>query len=155
MAMSHRLQQFLDRHHVVYTHHIHPLAYTARELARVEHIPPHEVAKTILFLGESGYGLAVLPADCYVDLDRLREALGMARLRLANEDEMAGLFDTELGAMPPIGALYNLPVYVDVRLTGEDMIAFNGGTHRDLIYMRYSDFDRLVMPTIIAFSRPS
>jgi len=35
--------------------------YTAKELASAEHVPPHSVAKTVVFLTESGYGLAVVP----------------------------------------------------------------------------------------------
>jgi Ala-tRNA(Pro) deacylase len=154
MPVLTRLREFLDQNSVDYTHTVHPLAYTAREVAAAEHIPPREVAKTVIFLGEQGYGMAVLPGDSVIDLEQLRLDLGLARLRLATEAELGGLFPAcELGAMPPFGNLWGLPVYMDERLRSEETIAFNAGSHRDVIHMRYRDFERLVNPAVLPFAR--
>lgn len=154
MPILTKLREFLDRNQIEYAATVHPLAYTAREVASAEHTPPREVAKTVIYLSEHGYGMAVLPADSVVDLEQLRLDLGMSRLRLATEAELGELFPScELGAMPPFGNLFGLPVYVDGRLAGEEMILFNAGTHRDVIHMRFRDFQRLVNPTIVAFAR--
>jgi len=89
-----------------------------------------------------------------VDLEQLRQDLGLSRLRLATEAELGELFPTcELGAMPPFGNLFSLPVYVDSRLAGEDTITFNAGTHRDVVHMHYRDFARLANPTVISFAK--
>ncbi|MGC9970959.1 MAG: YbaK/EbsC family protein [Bryobacteraceae bacterium] len=154
MPILTKLREFLDQNQVDYTHTVHPLAYTAREVASAEHVPAREMAKTVLFLSEQGYGMAVLPSDSVVDLEQLRQDLGLSRLRLATEAELGELFPTcELGAMPPFGNLFSLPVYVDSRLAGEDTITFNAGTHRDVIHMHFLDFKRLVNPSIISFAR--
>jgi Ala-tRNA(Pro) deacylase len=59
-------------------------------------------------------------------------------VRLATEAEFASLFpDCELGAMPPLGELYGLPVYVDESLSVDKEIIFSAGTHRDAIRMNY------------------
>lgn len=154
MAMLKKLQDLLEQNGVEYRHTVHPTAYTAREVAAAEHIPAREVAKTVVFLSENGYGMAVLCADCVVDLEQLRSHLGLSRVRLATEAELGELFpDCELGAMPPTGNLFGLPVYVDTQLAGEEMIAFNAGTHRDVVHMRFADFQRLVKPEIVPFAR--
>jgi Ala-tRNA(Pro) deacylase len=154
MAMLQRLLQYLDDNHVEYTHHTHPTAYTAREVASVEHIPAHRIAKVVVYFTENGYGMAVLPGDSMLDLQSLRTALGVSRLRLATESELADLFpDCELGAMPPFGNLFDLPVFVDGSLTTEETIAFNAGTHRDVVHMKYRDFERLVRPKVMNLSR--
>ena len=154
MPILSKLKDFLDSNQIQYTHTTHPLAYTAREVAQAEHIAVREVAKTVIFLNEQGYGMAVLPADSIVDLEELRNDLGLTRLRLATEAELGELFPScELGAMPPFGNLWGLPVYVDGRLASEDMIAFNAGTHRDVIHMHYRDFERLVQPAVVPFAR--
>lgn len=154
MAMLKKLQELLEASGVEYRHTQHPTAYTAREVAAAEHIPAHEVAKTVIFLSENGYGMAVLCGDCLVDLEQLRKDLGVTRLRLATETELGELFpDCELGAMPPLGNLFGLPVYVDAQLPAEEMIAFNAGTHRDVVYMRFRDFQELVKPVILPFAR--
>jgi Ala-tRNA(Pro) deacylase len=154
MPMLDKLLAFLDENRVQYTRHSHPTAYTAREVASVEHIPAHKIAKTVIFLTENGYGMAVLPGDYMLDMQGLRNMLGVSRLRLATESELGELFpECELGAMGPFGNLCGLPVYVDSGLAGEQNIAFNAGTHRDVIHMRFDDLRRLVQPRIVELSR--
>ena len=154
MPMLQKLLAFLDENRVEYTHHSHPTAYTAREVASVEHVSAHKIAKTVVFFSENGYGMAVLPGDSMVDLQSLRTLLGVSRLRLATESELNDLFpDCELGAMPPFGVLCDMPVFVDGSLTSEEVIAFNAGTHRDVVHMRFQDFERLVKPKIVTLGR--
>jgi Ala-tRNA(Pro) deacylase len=154
MPMLEKLLKFLEENGVQYTRHSHPTAYTAREVASVEHVPAHKVAKAVIFLSENGFGMAVLPGDNMLDLQGMRTLLGVARLRLATEGELSSLFpDCELGAMGPFGNLCGLPVYVDAELAHQDSIAFNAGTHRDVIHMKFSDFQRLVNPKLVDLSR--
>lgn len=154
MSMLQKLLDFLDANQVQYTRHTHPTAYTAKEVAAVEHVPAHRVAKAVVFLSENGYGMAVLPGDSRLDLEALRGLLGVARLRLATESELSELFpDCELGAMPPFGQLCNLPVWMDAGLASEQAIAFNAGTHRDVIHMSLEDYQRLAKPQVASLSR--
>jgi len=154
MAVLERLRVFLDQNRVNYNHSVHPLAYTAREVAASEHLPAREVAKAVVFLGDNGYRMAVLPANRLVDFQELRTVLGFTHARLATEQELARLFpDCELGAMPPFGNLYGIPVYLDDSLLDDDMIAFNAGTHRDVIHMRIADYRKLTEPGLVSLSR--
>jgi Ala-tRNA(Pro) deacylase len=153
MTTLQRTLDYLDRALVRYAHSKHPVAYTAREVATVGHLPLHKVAKTVVFVGEGGHGMAVVPADALVDLAALRGVLGVPTLRLATEQELAALFpETELGSMPPIGNLFDMPVFFDRSLVDEKFIGFNAGTHRDLIYMGVDDYVRLVQPVIGEFA---
>jgi Ala-tRNA(Pro) deacylase len=88
-----------------------------------------------------------------VSLDRARLALGAQEVRLAEEAEFADAFpDCEVGAMPPFGNLYDVPVYVDSSLTEDEVIYFEAGTHTDTMSVGYADFDRLVQPTVADFA---
>ena len=72
---------------------------------------------------------------------------------LATEPEFKNLFpECELGAMPPFGNLYDLPVFVAEPLTKNNEIAFNAGTHTELIRLSFADYERLVKPRIFRFS---
>lgn len=154
MAMLTSLRALLEQTQIGYTHHVHPTAYTAREVAQVEHVPPRELAKVVVYFGDNGFGMAVLPADFVVDLSELKAALELTRVRLATEKELAELFlDCELGAMPPFGSLFGLPVFVDSSLTRQDTIAFNAGTHRDVVHMRYRDYEQIAQPRVVHFAR--
>jgi Ala-tRNA(Pro) deacylase len=154
MPLSERLRSFLESHHADYTLTKHANAFTAREVAAAEHLPPREVAKTVVIFADGAYHMIVVPASKLVDLLEVRPALGFAQVRLAREDELSSLFpDCELGAMPPLGALYGFPVYLDATLAGEDVIAFNAGTHREVIHMRTAEYRRLVSPVIVSLAR--
>ena len=112
-----------------------------------------ELAKTVVLLVGEEMILAVLPAPNRVRLDKLAAEVGNP-VRLATEQEFSSLFpDCELGAMPPFGSLYNLPVYVDESLAADEAIVFNAGTHRDAIRMRYDDFVRLTKPRVCSFGQ--
>lgn len=151
-----RLIAFLEMKEVSYRHDVHPLAYTARETARSEHLAPRSFAKVVVVHCEDGYSMAVLPSDRVVDLEELRSAFGTRHLRLAKEMELNDLFpECELGAMPPFGngTLWEIPMQVDGLLMAEETISFNAGTHKDVIQMDTEDWEQLVKPSVLAFAR--
>jgi len=130
----------------------HSPRMTAQETAATTHIPGRCFAKTVVLKGDGRYVLAVVPASESVDLKRFREALG-APLDVATEEELGGLFpECETGAMPPLGGLFGLPVVVDECLAEEQSIAINGGTHRDVIELRWSDYVESEHPRVLAHS---
>jgi len=47
-----------------------------------------------------------------------------------------------------------MAVYVDESLTKDKDIAFNAGTHGELLQVSYADFARLVTPTVLKFAEP-
>jgi Ala-tRNA(Pro) deacylase len=133
----------------------HPVAYTAQEEAAAAHVPGREWAKVVVCLADERTVLAVLPAPCNVDLARLKSAAHARVLRLAREDEFKGLYtDCEIGAMPPLGPLYRQEVIVEEALAEDRDIVFDAGSHSESIRMRYSQFARLVRPTVAAFGIP-
>ena len=154
MALLEKLRVFLDENHAEYTHTVHPLAFTAREVASAEHLPPRDIAKTVVVFGDDGYHMMVVPANRLVDFQEVRLSLGLTHARMATEEELGRLFpDCELGAMPAVGCLYGMRVYLDSVLASEDTIAFNGGTHRDEVHMRTANYRKLVDPTVITLAR--
>jgi Ala-tRNA(Pro) deacylase len=153
MTTLERCIDFLDRAHIAYAHTKHSLAFTAREVAFAEHISPHKLAKTVVYAGRQGYGFAVLPADCMIDLPELGRLLNDPAIRLASERELGELCpECELGAMPPFGNLFHVPVIVDSSIAEQEFIAFNAGTHRDVVHMHFADFRRLIKPAIAHFT---
>jgi Ala-tRNA(Pro) deacylase len=140
---------YLEDSGIRYSHSIHPPADTALATADAERVPAAEFAKCVVFHNSQGYGMAVVPADEYVDLDKLSGILGTPGVRLATERELAQLFpDCELGAMPPFGNIYHMPVIVEFDVALNEFIAFTVGTHRDAIRMGFDDYRRLVKPVV-------
>ena len=148
-----RLKEFLDRQGVKYITISHSPAYTAQEIAATAHIRGKELAKTVMVKIDGTMAMAVLPASSRVDLDSLREVSEAKTLELATEEEFKGMFpECDVGAMPPFGNLYGMEVFVEESLAEDEEIAFNAGTHTELIRLSYSDFERLVEPKVVPFS---
>lgn len=142
-----KVTAFLDAHHVPYEVIHHRVDYTAQETAADTHTPGREFAKTVILDVGVGHAMAVIPALYRVDLEKIRQSVGTRQVSLASELEMSQLCpDCDVGAEPPLGNLYDMPVYVDPTLEKDETITFNGGTHDDAIRMRYEDFERLVHP---------
>jgi Ala-tRNA(Pro) deacylase len=148
-----RLKEYLDRERIRYTSESHPTAYTAQEVAAAAHIPGKQFAKTVMVKLDGELAMVVLPAHRKVILPELRDITGSDRVTFASEDEFRERFpDCDIGAMPPFGNLYDMAVYVAPELADDEEIAFNAGTHTEVIRMAYGDFERLVHPRVMAFT---
>ena len=147
-----RLKEFLDTCNIKYVIISHSRAFTAQETATSAHIPGKELAKTVMVKVNGKMAMAVLPASYKVDLDLLKKATGSSKAEIASEKEFKDLFPgCEIGAMPPFGNLYGMEVFVAESLAEDEEVAFNAGSHRELIKMAYKDFERLVKPKIAKF----
>jgi Ala-tRNA(Pro) deacylase len=152
-----KLRQFLDENLVKYIVITHSKAYTSQSIAKSAHISGNELAKTVMLKKDGELCMAVLPASKQVNLAVFAKLTNSGDVSLASERDFKDRFpDCEVGAMPPFGNLYDLRVYVDTSLTRDKEIAFNAGSHLELIKLAYSDFERLVEPTIVDFTtRPT
>lgn len=148
-----KLKEFLDENHIRYEVIIHAVAYPAQEIAAKSHIRGKELAKSVMIKIDGTMAMAVLPASEKVDLTHLKEITGAGKVELASEYEFKNRFpDCEPGAMPPFGNLYNMAVFASETLSEDEEIAFNAGTHTELIKLNYADFERLVQPTVLELS---
>ena len=142
-----KLREFLDAEKVKYVAIRHSPAYTAQEIAASAHVRGKELAKTVMVTLDGKMAMAVVPASRKVGFDLLREAAGAGSVQLASEQAFRDMFPgCEVGAMPPFGNLYDMEVYVSKLLAEDEEIAFNAGSHTELIRLAYQDFERLVRP---------
>lgn len=145
------LKNFLDSHQVKYLSLMHSPAFTAPEVAESAHISGKQLAKAVIVKMDGNMAMVVLPSTEHVNFAKLREVTGIHDIELASEFDFKDIFlGCEIGAMPPFGNLYHVPVYVDSALAKQDHILFNAGSHSELIEMKFADFERLVQPKIVA-----
>ncbi len=148
-----KLQTFLDREKIKYVTLVHSTAYTAQEVAASAHVTGRELAKTVIVELDGEMAMAVLPANRKIVLQDLREVTGSEEVKFASEEEFRQRFpDCETGAMPPFGNLYGMDVYVAEALTHNAEIAFNAGSHTEVIRLAFKDFERLVHPKVMSFT---
>ena len=151
--LAESFRKYLDDQRVPYSTISHRRTYTAQEIAANAHISGKDLAKTVMIKLDGKMVMAVVPAAYHVNFHLLKEATGATDIELAREDEFADLFpDFDVGAMPPFGNLFGLDVYVAESLAEDEVIAFNAGTHTDLVKMSFATYAKLVKPKILLFS---
>ena len=140
MPIAKTVQWYLEANGVSYETLQHPYSRTSEETADVAFIWEDQLAKTVLLEDERGYVVAIVPASCRVDLKKLERQLDR-KLELASEAELADVFpDCEVGALPPLGQAYGIPTIYDDRLRKLSCVYFEGGDHRDLVYLGGREF---------------
>ena len=148
------VQSYLDEMGAAYRMSHHPIAYTAQDLAAVEHVPGRQVVKPVIVKADGRFVMCALPASYRIDMDALRTQLQAHELALAEEGKLSELFpDCELGAAPPIGRMFSLPTLMDESLTADDRVTFQAGTHSESVTMSLAEYRRVAQPEIAYFGR--
>jgi len=153
-----KVLEFLNESHVPYELLGHEPTYDAQHMAHAVHVKGGAVAKSVLLRANHGYRYmtAILPATRKIDFDVASRSLGGSELRLASEAEVSEVCpDCESGVLLPFGSQYGVKTVVDSSLAKEDKIVFEGSTHHETIWMKFTDFCRLESPLIVPLTRPT
>lgn len=147
-----KLKEFLDSQKVKYIATSHSPAFTSQEIAAAAHVSGRQLAKCVIVKIDGKFTMVVVPANDQVNFAKLREETGAKAVDLATESEFKDKFPgCEVGAMPPFGNLYDMPVFLSEKLKQEDNILFNAGSHSELLELKLEDYEHLVKPKVVAF----
>ena len=131
----------------------HEPATTCEQSARVRGCDQKIGGKSILFKDKSDYRIFVMSAALQIDSKKVRKILKSGWLRFATNEELWEKAGVEKGALPPFGrGILPIDLYLDKSILKNEEIAFNAGTHTELIQMAYKDFEQLVKPKVLKFS---
>jgi Ala-tRNA(Pro) deacylase len=145
-----KLREYLDSHNVKYVVIHHSPAFTAQEVAATAHVPGKEMIKTVMVKVDDRMTMVALPASANLDFNKLRDSLKARHVELANEREFRDLFpECEVGAMPPFGPLYEVEMVLSNKLAEDEFVAFNAGSHREVIKMAFKDYQQLTHPRMV------
>ena len=112
--------------------HEHARTVTARAAANAEGVDPRTFAKVVgVKTDDDRTFLLIVDATDHVDLVKARQALFASDVHLLTEADLAALApDCEVGAIPAVGALFNVPMVADYAIHEDRDISFNAGSHR-------------------------
>jgi Ala-tRNA(Pro) deacylase len=152
MSIPKRIQTYLDSSNVPYEWLRHPQAFTAQEVAHALHLSGKRLAKTVVVKADTRMVMVVLPASHRLVMSELRSVLEAREVHLVPEEELTATFPgCDLGAIPPLGDLFGMDVWVDHTIADQEEIVFNAGTHVDAVKMKYGDFASLTKPGVGRF----
>jgi Ala-tRNA(Pro) deacylase len=153
--LAERARRLLETGGAAYETLPHREAYTAQGVASAVHVSGWQLAKVLVVRAPGDEPvMVVLPASCRLDLSALARALDQPSMALVPEEEIDELFpDCEVGAMPPFGHLYGMPVYVDKCFPKAGDFAFQAGNHHEIVRMSYAEYERLARPFVADFCR--
>jgi Ala-tRNA(Pro) deacylase len=144
MSISTRLKWYLDSHRIKYELVSHQHTSTSLESARAANVPGGRVAKSILLEDERGYLMAVIPASCRLNMEEIEDQLGR-HFELASEHELGDIFKgCEVGAVPPVGQPFNIPIAIDDSLLRLPDVYFEAGDHEGLVHITGGAFKELM-----------
>jgi Ala-tRNA(Pro) deacylase len=145
MNIAPSLQDYLAAQQISYEVIAHAPTSNSLSTAQATHVPGARVAKAVVVKDQAGYVMAVLSANHHVALSQLGAALRRDLLELASEAELQRLFaDCALGAVPPLGAAYGLPMIVEEALAEQPDVFFEAGDHQHVIHVTRNEFIRLI-----------
>ena len=156
MSVYEKIIQLLDSRQIKYQALEHEPTPTCEDSARVRGTSMDQGAKALVCYADKKPILIVLPCSRKLDVKTFKTLFAVRDLRFATPDEVKELTDLEIGAIPPLGHIFNLPTYVDEELGKNQTIAFNAGDRTKSVIMLYSDYAPLVQterPTH-TFSQP-
>ena len=146
-----RITKLLYEHQVKYLIKDHLPTRTSEESALHRDEPLKIGAKAMLLKIDTGFVMAVLPADKKIDSALLKKVLSSKSLRFATPEELKEITGLVPGSVPPFGALFNIPMLVDKSLLEEEYVAFNAGSLEKSIKMKTSDYVKIAQPALVSF----
>lgn len=150
MTIATKLQNYIDGEGITYDTVAHHRTATTSQSAQAAHVPGRRLAKSVVVHHEMGYVLAVVPSTHRIELSTLQDVMNR-RLGLASEEEVSLLFaDCEIGAVPPIGSAYDVPVILDESLGDSDDVYFEAGDHKTLVHVSGPSFRNLMKDAQVA-----
>lgn len=99
---------------------------------------------------EEEFVMFVIPANLRLSSKKIKKELDLKGLRFATEEEIESLTNgVQRGAIPPLGNLFHIQVYVDPQLFLNEKIVFNAGDRQFSVAMSSIDYKNIVSPQIV------
>jgi len=143
----------LDESHITYKTYQHEAVFTSQDAAKVRNTNMHQGAKALIMYADGNPIMVVVPGDMKVDTKGFKELYQVRDLRMATSEEVEQVTCVLIGAVPPFGNIFQIPLYVDQRLRENEEIVFNAGEHTKSIQMKETDFEKVAKPIVGEFTK--
>lgn len=151
-SLFEKIKQLLNGNNIKYKLFKHKPVFTSEEAAKIRNTDLKQGAKALIMFADDKPIMIVLSANLKVDTKKFKETNKISDLRMAKPEEVKQVTNVEIGAVPPFGNIFSIPLYVDRRLGENEQIVFNAGSHTQSIMMSYKDYKKVAQPIVGEFS---
>jgi Cys-tRNA(Pro)/Cys-tRNA(Cys) deacylase len=118
-------------------------------------LPPEQVFKTLVARGDKqGVCLAVVPADCELDLKALAKATGDKKIDTVPLKEVEPLTGYIRGGVTAMACKKAYPVYLEETAELFDVISVSAGVRGVQVFLAPVDYIRVVGARVAAIAKP-
>lgn len=148
-----RIKEELASAHIAFETYEHEAVRTSEEAAQVRKTPLSWGAKAILMYQDGKPVMVVVPGDRKIDMKVFKQLYHIKDLRMATPGEVVAVTSVEIGAVPPLGHIFGIPIFMDESLRENETVVFNAGLHTASVQMRQKDYEKIAKPTVGSYSR--
>lgn len=152
-AVYERITKELNTLHISYEPYEHPEVRTSEEAAKIRNTPMHEGAKALILFADDKPVMAVIAGDRKLDTKAFKALYKIRDLRMATPEEVEKVTSVVIGAVPPFGHIFGIPLYMDASLRDNTHVSFNAGLRTKSIRVGEKDYEKMSKPTVGEFSK--
>ncbi len=138
---------------LVYQSYEHEPVHTSEEAARVRQTALHMGVKALVMYADDKPIMVAVSANRKVDMKAFKHQFSVRDLRMATAEEVLEVTSVPIGAVPPFGHIFGVPLYMDEAVRENASVVFNAGLHTKSISLKESDYEKLAKPIIGNYSK--
>lgn len=131
----------------------HEPVFTSEQAAAVRNTPFSEGAKALVLYADGSPLMVTVQGDRKLDMKAFKKLYNIKDLRMATPEEVEAVTGVSIGAVPPFGHIFGIPLYMDEGFSGRESVSFNAGLHTRSIRMKQKSYEKLAAPVTGAFSK--
>ncbi len=148
-----RIMKELQQLGLAHEQYTHEPVHTSQEAAEVRGTKLSEGAKAIVLFADGKPLMVAVPGDRKVDFKSFKALYKVRDLRMASPEEVLSITSVPIGAVPPFGHIFGIPLYADVAIRQNQSVSFNAGLHTKSVRMIETDYEKIAKPVIGEFSK--
>jgi len=150
MAIPKKIINFLEKAKIKYEPIKHRTVYTAFDKAATLKVPQKIIGKTLVIKLDNLPALALIPANKNLDMQSLKKITKTKKIDFIKEAWMKKkLKGVKIGAVPPFGNLWGLPMFIDRSLINSPKIIINSGDYNFSIKLKGNLLKKLISDLVI------
>ena len=149
-----KVLNFLDKKGITYKIEEHKIVYTSYDKSRTSGIDLKLIGKSLIIKADNEFVIVLIPGNKNLDKEKFKKTINAIRKKEGGKASKKVDFATErwiknnlkgvkLGAIPPFGELFKLPVFVDKSILKNKKIYISGGSYNNSIVISPANFKKI------------